>query len=305
MKKKPLLVIIYNHKHLKNIEIIENIYRHRFSHIHHLMPFYQGNKENVTAVYDSSHYFQSYIAQGLSDYYQKEVSHYLFIADDLLLNPAINEDNYQDFFTLNQNNCYIHRIKNLVDKNGDVTPWAYYHFAHEFPSSPLQELDELPSHHEAVQRFKQHNIETKYFIVPGSTSDNSNFTRRVIDKIPFFRHKPTINYPLAYGYSDIVIIPNILIKKFCYYCGIFSSANLHVEMSIPTTLVLISDDIVTFDDLNTAGKNMMSKMIPQLRHKYKDQLDSLIGDFPDTLYIHPIKLSIWNKSAPLKKADRK
>ena len=36
------LVVIYNHRHSANVEKIENLYRGRFSHIWHLMPFHEG-----------------------------------------------------------------------------------------------------------------------------------------------------------------------------------------------------------------------------------------------------------------------
>ncbi len=55
---KIALVIIYNHQYNKNIDILERIYKGRFSHIYHLIPFYQGDKENVIPVYDASLYFQ-------------------------------------------------------------------------------------------------------------------------------------------------------------------------------------------------------------------------------------------------------
>ncbi len=324
--QKPLLVVIYNHKYPKNIAIIEKIYQQRFSHIHHLMPFYQGNKENVSAVYDNSYYFQGYIAQGLKDYYQKNISHYLFIADDLLLNPAIDEDNYQDFFKLSGDDCYLHKIKNLVDENNREILWFQWNpWAYEFPDlrskKGLEELKNLPTYDEAVQLFKNHNLQTKHFKKKiksaylqvireyfNKFSQNIkflNFTQKIGYVLfgLFYRvfqywqrnrrHNYTIDYPLACGYSDIVIVSSAKIEEFGYYCGVFSAANLFAEIAIPTALVLMDAHIVQHEN---TGYQVPEERVPSLHKKFQNNLPDLIKDFPkNMLYVHPIKLSVWNK----------
>lgn len=81
------LVLIYNHQYNENIEKLEAIYGPRFDQIYHLVPFYEGDRPNVIPVYEKSHYFQGYIAQAFSSFFSAHYDHYLFVADDLLLNP--------------------------------------------------------------------------------------------------------------------------------------------------------------------------------------------------------------------------
>jgi hypothetical protein len=107
MKKQLAFIIVYNHQYNKNIEILETIYSQRFSHIYHLVPFYSGGKSNVIPVYENSYYFQGYIAQGLKSYFDENFVHYMFIADDLLLHPDINETNYREFFKLGEQTCFV------------------------------------------------------------------------------------------------------------------------------------------------------------------------------------------------------
>jgi len=57
---KAALILIYNHRYDKNIEILEKIYSKRFSVIFHLVPFYDGNRDNVIPVYENSYYFEGY-----------------------------------------------------------------------------------------------------------------------------------------------------------------------------------------------------------------------------------------------------
>ena len=202
--RKPVLVVIYNHHYPDNVAKIEHIYGERFSRIHHLMPFYEkrrdpnpaNHKFNIIPVYDNSHYHQSFIANGYSSYYHQDASHYIFIADDLMLNPQINEDNYQKFFNLTPDSAYIEEVQNLPNaysllpwkeeslfhhsksiksgkshsnpfshlisalKNSKKKQWPHTISAYNFSLAVagLHWPTQLVNHIEAMQRFKQHNL---------------------------------------------------------------------------------------------------------------------------------------------------
>jgi len=116
---KVALIIIYNHQYNKNIDVLEQIYKDRFSDIYHLVPFYNGKKTNVIPVYESSYYFQGYISQGFKSYFKEDYEHYFFVADDMILNPIINETNYRENLKLNSNTCFIPEFVNLHEcENG-------------------------------------------------------------------------------------------------------------------------------------------------------------------------------------------
>ncbi len=157
-------MIIYNHKYPQNVPIINHIYGDRFSHIYHLMPFYQrpggerGDKkeeQNIIPVYDNSHYFQGYVAHGLHHYYQEDAPHYIFIADDLMLDPLINESNYTDYFNLSENSGFIEALIYLDHIFAPGT-WLYSALGYEFNKRVpgLEEIRELPSAAEANSRFQ-------------------------------------------------------------------------------------------------------------------------------------------------------
>lgn len=94
---KIALFVVYNHRYDKNIPRIEALYSGRFSNVFHLVPFYDGDKENVIAVYESSYYFQSYIAQAYHRIKNDGYTHYITVADDMIINPAITENNIFEF----------------------------------------------------------------------------------------------------------------------------------------------------------------------------------------------------------------
>ena len=156
---KVALIIIYNHQYNKNIEVLEKIYKNRFSDIYHLVPFYKGEKLNVIPVYESSYYFQGYVAQGFTCFFKEEYKHYFFIADDLLLNPTINDNNYSEYFNLNLNTCFIPGFISL----DECVWWPQLHHAFEwdinFPG--VEAKNQLPKYEVALQAFKKHGLEIK------------------------------------------------------------------------------------------------------------------------------------------------
>ena len=114
MKHKVSLVVVYNHNYESNIDRIESLYAGRFDKIFHLMPFYRGHKSNVAKIYGNSYLFHDYIRQGLGTYKNNESSHYCFAADDLLLNPNINQYNLTEILNLDDNTGYIPSISALT-----------------------------------------------------------------------------------------------------------------------------------------------------------------------------------------------
>ena len=154
----PALIFIYNHCYPENIDPLERIHGKRFKDIYHLMPFYEGKKrKNVIPVYDNSFYFHSFIPQGLNEYYKEEYTHYIFVADDLLLNPQINAENFLDWFGLSsqeQDACFhpmpFHNI-GKVDGSLNIISWAY-NYSPQIPGFSTQK--ELPSFKKALSRFE-------------------------------------------------------------------------------------------------------------------------------------------------------
>src|SRR6476620_3999100 len=177
MKNSVALVIVFNHRYDKNIPLLDSIYEDRFSNIYYLVPFYDGDKENVIPVYESSFQFQGYMAQGFKHYFREEYEHYLFVADDLLLHPAIDELNYKEHFGLTNDSSFIPEIFNLHDlpnndtvrfipssrKKREVTKWYWWrlkqliHYQHG--SEGIETANEMSSYDEAEKVIKAHGFD--------------------------------------------------------------------------------------------------------------------------------------------------
>jgi hypothetical protein len=304
---KVALVIIYNHQYNKNIDILERVYKDRFSDIYHLVPFYNGEKQNVIPVYENSHYFQGYVSQGLKSYFKKEYTHYFFVADDLVLNPIINETNYYEHLKLNPSRCFIPGFINLHERD---TWWARVGeaFRWRIKLPGVEAENQLPEYDIALQKFQQFGLTIKplsfhqIWKTPNSIRDFARIVLR--DKFYFLRYLKSklmretysLSYPIVGSYSDIFVINSDAMKQFCHFCGVFAVTKLFVELAIPTALVLSAKEIVTEVDLKLQGKALWTKKERQeLDKKYKSSLKQLLEEFPSNyLYLHPIKLSKWD-----------
>ena len=306
MKKKVALIVIFNHKYVDNIERLNYIYKGRFTEIYYLMPFYTGDQPNVIPVFDNSYYFQGFFAQALTRFYHEKYSHYCFIADDLFLNPCVNENNYCDYFNLDEHSSFIpdihelHHLKNRktfrfmhVRGNNKKLFWFKMReeaFSFSYHEEGLNMESEIPSYEEAISLFAKHHlfvkplrIEDVYGYVPDKSKSGTRYC---------------VEYPLVLAYSDIVIVSSQCVKKFCHYCGVFAAANLFVELAIPTALVMSTEKIVTENETLIRGKNYLIQDPKQKYNKkmsrYKNNITTLLKEFPqDKLYIHPLKLSNW------------
>ena len=299
------LIIIYNHQFNKNIEILENIYSGRFSNIYHLMPFFTGVKRNVIPVYGNSYYFQGYIAQGFKIFFKKEFKYYFFIADDLFLNPSINEKNYTEYFKLNNHNSFLPGLITIheVNKYWNRVKEAY-RYSQYVAGVEIKNL--LPSYDESVEMFKNHGLKLgglKYEQIHKRYKPSDIYSLKALLNWLLNKFKRIANrnklynlqYPLVGAYSDITIVDSATIKLFSHYCGLFASTNLFVELGLPSALVLSSTAIITEKDLNFQGKALWTKQDFELLNRFDNKLNRLIENFPkETLYIHPIKLSNWN-----------
>jgi hypothetical protein len=303
---KVALIIIYNHQYNKNIEILERIYKNRFSSIYHLVPFYNGDKDNVIPVYESSYYFQGYVSQGLKSFFKEEYSHYFFIADDMILNPMINEDNYREHLGLSDETCFISRLS-TIDEAKRFWTMNQHAIMYNTQSPGVEAMGQLPNHNQALDLLKRFGIVNKtlkFEYIWQTPETYKQWVNRIKKNktfiLRYFKNKVTkkeyeLSYPLVRSYSDIFVVSSDAIKQFCHYAGVFAATRLFVELAIPTALVFSAKKIKTEKDIQLKGRALWTKKYFSVLDTYEYKLRNLLDNFPkDQLYIHPVKLSKWD-----------
>jgi len=315
------LVIIYNHRFDQNIPKLNKIYGERFSQIYHLVPFYDGDLPNVIPVYESSFYFQAYVGVAWSKLKSKGFEEFIFIGDDLILNPSINEQNINDVLKLKIGDAFL--------------PWYWGSFA----EIPMEYPNFLPAWNAFSQKkhLKQHAINWQDALPPYIEAknilekngfDTGKITRKNLKgyyhsyKYNYFKsrlkkyiqllytNKRLPPYPIVAGYADFFVIPESDMEKCVEMMEVFRMMRLWVEFAIPTALLLCCKNVVTEKNIEWKGqlplefykfaerqnvdinRQKLKKLFERIEQNDFSSLKDLF-DIED-LYIHPIKLSKIN-----------
>jgi hypothetical protein len=304
------LIIIYNHRFDANIPKLEKIYENRFSTIYHLVPFYDGDLPNVIPVFENSFYFQGYIPQSKHILNKINASHFVFVGDDLILHPDINENNILNELKVSKDGAFLPFTWGMISKISMEWP-------NTFPSINSFYLEDFLLHHSpdwkkilperdiAIQKLKKLGFTTgklNYKLLKGENK-SYNYPRFKITlkeylKL-FIKRRRTPAYPLLTGYSDMFILPKNKLEKFSEYCELFRQMRLWVEVAIPTALVLTIDNLVFEKDTKWNGTTYWDGINSEVMNKRYNSLDysfeKLSRDFgKNELFIHPVKLSKWN-----------
>ena len=117
------------------------------------MPFYGGERADVIGVFESSYQFQGFFAQGFDKFYGVDFTHYVFAADDLFLNPWLNERNILYELGLDAQSGYIKGLRALTN-----TPVTWFHHRGvyaPFYSGGTEYQTELPPSEVVYEQFNQ------------------------------------------------------------------------------------------------------------------------------------------------------
>lgn len=318
MDKKVCLLILFNHRYDKNLPVLDEMYKERFSHIRFIVPFYDGARKDVIPVYGRSVFFETYIAQAYNMIKDEGYDYFYIVADDMIINPKINEHNIQEFFELEDGQSWIPSLRSLRDLKynwiGTMSAYTY---------RPVQKYvetkGELPSVEDAVKKFEFQGIKdplklTRYDVFKEFSLDihslayKARLALRTYTRLKHpFRKSANLTYPIAASYSDTLLVSGETMAKFAHYCGVFGATSLFVEVAIPTALILASEKkIKTEKNITHSGRSYWRDEInvfcendeytwDNLEKEYKN-LDDIMTRFPeDAVYLHPIKLSKWMK----------
>lgn len=320
-KAKVCLIVIYNHNFERNIPVIRKIYAGRFSKVVQVMPFYRGTDEDVVGVYEASYQFNGYLAQAHSRIRELDCTHYVVVADDMILNPRIDETNIIAELKLGLNDAFVSSLTVLTDAHLFSWPQGRTGMMYlEGRGNACEWRNFMPTPSEARRRFESHRLDWRNGVsirllrILGCGLRAMRLTpwqQRLLPPLPMLRYclkKFTRNrehlpietaefaYPTAYGYSDFLVVPKTAWTDFCHYCGVFAAARQWVESAIPTALVLACSRVLTLKDVGWRAEDgvcdygVRQKLEQDSNLSYKALLEKFPGDY---LYIHPIKLSKW------------
>ncbi len=294
------LVVVFNHRFEQNLPLLRALYRGRFSTVRFLMPFYRGDEPDVVPVFDSSATFQGYFAQARRSLATEGFSHYIFVADDLLLNPAINETNLAHYLRLQPGGGYTKFLKPFSSL---TSRWT--HFNRTLRALRFDEFvnarAELPPREEAVARLAAYGLECRPLGWRNLETSPGPWWHRIKEGMSALwlirqrRKGRGLVYPLLMGYADLLVVPAAALPEFCHLCSVFAAMGIFVECAAPTALALAVPHLSLECDLDEQGLELWSDADRDaFWNRYSARLPELLNNFPERcLYVHPIKLPHW------------
>lgn len=300
------LVSVFNHRFDKNIDILKRIYGSRFSNIQFLVPFYDGADEAVIPVkHNVSYNFQGFFWEGLEKYYDDNIDYYLFLADDAILNPRLNETNIIDSLLPGGETAYITGIYKLNKPYG--IEWAhagYSNIATAYMPKNFSKL--MPSYDEMLSKMREYfgtydeYVDSRFLDVKEHLDAWVKLRRENVFNMTK-RPDGKMRYPVALGWSDIVMVHKSIVREFAKICGLFAAIHMFCEVAIPTTLVYVCPPkkISTLPMLNqfrgTNQRVLWNKDREKILIDNNKSLSALLNSFSESdLLVHPVKLSQWN-----------
>jgi hypothetical protein len=309
-------VFIFNHRFERNIGKLDEIYGERFPKRTYLMPFARSERADVCRITESSWQFSGHVAQGAAAFIDDEATHYVFISDDLILNPRIDAWNIARELSLDASTGYIKSLAPLdsvryqwhrslpasiaLRRNGDGFDWRA----------------ELPPEEEARAKFAGMGLQDHPSKMR-SLSEAKHALTKLLPAAGYLAapwavklHGKPSDYPLLMGYADFFVVPAEAIRRFTHYCGVFAALDIFAEIAVPTALALAVDLVKTelkpgerFNDPLAARQPDFEWQgiefwdpaeTPVFAARFGNDRDRLMKEFPEEyLYVHPVKLSQW------------
>lgn len=308
-------VFLFNHKYQGNVARLDSFYGDRFRHRQFLMPFGTSDDPRVLRAVEASWYFSGHVAQtGARLVRDPAITHYAFIADDLIVNPSLGETSLIDALDLGPDSGFIKSIAG-ADELRYRWPWAgeaamsIRKFGRGFDYRA-----ELPPADVAQRRFEAMGLRFP-FPRPRSAHELVVRTAKTAVGSPWaFLMGLGVtgrraDYPILAGYSDFFVVPATALDRFVDYCGVFAAMNVFAEVAIPTALALSVGDLRTemkpgefFIDPPSCPPPSGLRGVEfwevdesaEFAERFDKSLDRLRTEFPaDWLYVHPVKLSQW------------
>lgn len=323
---KLCLVIVFNHRFDRNLPRLRDYYAGRFSKVVFLMPFaddLESIMEDVISVHHSSYLFQGFFGEARKRLAKIDCDGYVVAGDDLLLNPALNENNLHEKMGIKPTDGYTKSLASLYDA---PLSWSRLRTTFRaFFADGLEWHRLLPPRDQAMEKSNLYGITHQPL---GWRNFPSPFTREglssLVTALAWFAERnhasrlfalgeTEIPYPAFYGYSDFLIVPGAAWNAFARYCEATAAMQLFVEAALPLAMVLACDHVETelaygtlFDAPSPVRRLRMKGVELQWNEhdrktfetRYQLNLTRLIREFPeDVLYFHPVKLSKWKQES--------
>jgi hypothetical protein len=104
---KICLCVLMNHPYPQVLPLLRRIYAGRFSDVRFLVPFHRSDDPDVITVYRGSYTHSGYLADAAHVLREIDCDHYLVVHDDVLLNPQLSDESFDNLFPIGKDGGFI------------------------------------------------------------------------------------------------------------------------------------------------------------------------------------------------------
>ncbi|QNE31974.1 hypothetical protein F1C10_08500 [Sphingomonas sp. NBWT7] len=116
--------VLMNHPYPGNLPLLRQVYAGRFSELLFLIPFERSDDPDVITTYRGSYVHAGYVTDALPRLRTIDCDYFLFVHDDVLLNPQFDESSFANLFPLGADDGFIPFAERTPTKLGD---WEWYY----------------------------------------------------------------------------------------------------------------------------------------------------------------------------------
>lgn len=256
----------------------------------------------------SSHQFHGYLIQAYERLKNIPCTHFLFIGDDLIINPDFDETNFVARTNMHGKKFLTTGISPLNKPNGFRWHWTA-DSSKPFYDGAASWRESIYSYDAALAKFNEffgakypETYDADFFGKPyapggnvfGQWNNIEEFSAMVNLFVRLNGNSLKIPYPMAHGYSDIFCVERGSLFEFSRLCGIFLAMNMFVEIAIPTAAVLTykRNDVTLFPE--NSRQVLWGGNKARFMNKYGKDFNRLYNEWDAQIaFVHPVKLSMW------------
>jgi hypothetical protein len=305
---KVTACIMFNHPHPSNIPFLREVYSRMFDDVLFVQPLVSSLDSDVHTSYRGSYAFHGMIVDIAKILLDRGSDYFLFIQDDVLLNPLFTAPQLIGRLGVKDNGAFVHRLLPVI---GDAQDWGwtsgfiwklFYPMNHISGSGVGALSSYFPDAEETRQRLESQygfsfspitydrSRPTIIHHVVGNPSHSETIERNVLDGVfataqgASYMHLP---FPFCSGNCDFLALDRKTLKAAIPMLGITAAANLFVEIALPTAIIVAANHVVMSKDVGLSAELLWTE---DERNCIND--DNIARRFcEDLLFVHPIKLS--------------
>ncbi|WP_174300682.1 hypothetical protein [Caulobacter sp. S45] len=299
--------VLFNHPFPANIPALKAIYADRFEDVMFVQPMAPSEDPEVLTSYSGAYGFHGMMVDAIPRILALGAEHVVFIHDDVLLNPLLNENNIVDRLGLTADGAFLPEFKAF---GGELDAWPWTLGVLWKLVFPLNAISGSGAEHFASYLPDPQQVEARlcrkygFDFKPFSWNRDAPSARPMLGygrELPAEVQAPILEtlfgprddprtikpaFPLCSGMADFVVVSRGMLEDFRRLLGVFQQLGLFVEVAVPTALAAAAEHVVQSRDVGLRADWLWAE------GREATSAATLIEGFRTNLLLaHPFKLS--------------